>query len=214
MAILNNGPNGGFKGKVGSVVGYNRKGADVIRSLPKKSRKKPSKKQQYNRGTFAMVQLFLSPFTVFIRAGFDLESQKGTGSAFNKATSINNINRIWKGVFPDIEIDYPKVCLSMGTLTGVKDPSVTADDAGLHFNWTNNEDEEGVGYNDQIMLAAYIPQIDSAFFVLSGARRSEGSEMMKLPSKIKGMEIHTWMSFVSDDRKRISMSTYSGSLIF
>jgi len=33
MAILKNGANGGFSGKVGSIVGYELSGQDVIRGL-------------------------------------------------------------------------------------------------------------------------------------------------------------------------------------
>ncbi len=36
MAVLKNGANGGFSGKVGSIVGYELNGQDVIRGLPKK----------------------------------------------------------------------------------------------------------------------------------------------------------------------------------
>ncbi|MFD2338304.1 hypothetical protein ACFSNA_18085 [Pedobacter mendelii] len=40
MAILNNGINGGFTDKVGSVIGYQLNGKWVIKGLPKASKKK------------------------------------------------------------------------------------------------------------------------------------------------------------------------------
>jgi hypothetical protein len=42
MAILEDGPNGGFRGKVGSVYGYNLNGKCVIRGARKKSTKPPT----------------------------------------------------------------------------------------------------------------------------------------------------------------------------
>ncbi|MCZ4221942.1 DUF6266 family protein [Pedobacter rhodius] len=208
MAILDGGPNGGFSGKVGSVVGYLRYGKWLIRALPKKRKDKPSSKQSLSRSGFTAVQHFLGPLLPFIRVGFNLDAQSKNMSAHNAAKS--NIMRM--ALNTEGTIDYSKVNLSSGNLPGVKEPAVAADDAGLHFSWRNNQNEPGVGYNDQVMIAGYAEQLHQAFFILSGARRSEGYEKMSLDTIVTGHTYHVWMAFISDDRRRISTSVYVGEV--
>ena len=42
MANISKGILGGFSGKVGTIVGANYRGKDIIRSVPKKSGRKPT----------------------------------------------------------------------------------------------------------------------------------------------------------------------------
>ncbi|HQS07076.1 MAG TPA: DUF6266 family protein, partial [Daejeonella sp.] len=78
MAILSGGPNSGFSGKAGSVVGYYRMGKWVIRGLPRLStkNKKGSALQNVHRNRFIQVQQFLKPISGFIRIGFNLEAKQ------------------------------------------------------------------------------------------------------------------------------------------
>ncbi|MNE91713.1 hypothetical protein D3C80_1893580 [compost metagenome] len=67
------------------------------------------------------------------------------------------------------------------------------------------------------MLLAYLPANNTAEYLLSGARRNEGSEELKVSlvpktnnNANKDEYIETYIAFISDDRKRISDSVYVG----
>lgn len=76
MAKFNDGINGPFKGKVGTVVGVTWKGIHCMRSLPKERTSAPTKAQQANRKKWTLSQSWLQPITEFVRIGWKGYSQK------------------------------------------------------------------------------------------------------------------------------------------
>ncbi len=58
MATIVKGILGGFSGKVGTVVGANWRGKDIIRSRPKPSKKPPTDKQVIQQLKFKMAVTF------------------------------------------------------------------------------------------------------------------------------------------------------------
>lgn len=153
MAILNDGINGGFTGKVGTVVGYQLNGKWVIRSLPKSSIKNRvgTSKQQNCRHKFVQMQHFLSRVLGFIRVGFNLEARAGQMSAHNAAKSYNMIH-----AFDDAgTIDYSKVRLTQGILPGPQNAAVQVSPKGLRFTWENSYEENTERAYDQVMLMAF-----------------------------------------------------------
>lgn len=70
MAILNDGINGGFTGKAGSVIGYQLNGKWIIKGLPRLSRKnkKGTVEQNACRNKFTLMQMFLSKVLGYIRS--------------------------------------------------------------------------------------------------------------------------------------------------
>ena len=218
MAIISNGINGGFSGKAGTVVGYYRLGKWVIRGLPKKSskNKRGSKDQKASRSVFTKMQHFLHPTLSFISVGFNMEGRSRQMTAHNAAKSYNMLHAFT----PDGEIDFSKILLSFGNMPGALNPTVQKDDVGLHFSWTNNSSEQMANSRDQVMLLAYDNMfIDlnnnlkpRAYYSLSGARRKDGIDTLEIHSSSKGHKIHTYIAFISDDRERISMSTYVGEI--
>ncbi len=215
MAILSGGPNSGFSGKAGSVVGYYRLGKWIIRGLPRESprNKKGSAKQNVRRSRFTQIQRFLKPIIPFIRVGFNLEARKNGNTAHNSATSWNLLH-----AFNEIgELDYSKTRVSMGLLGGAEEAAVHFEDRNIIFTWRDNSDprvsrsivpEE----SDQVMLLAYHTQSGEIVQMLSGARRSACWEALEIPSDIalEASEWHTWIAFISDDRMSISNSEYLG----
>lgn len=212
MATFNNGINGGFTGKAGSVIAYQLHGKWVMKGMPKPSakNKRGTTSQKACRCAFTKMQTFLSPLIDFIRVGFNLESKSRQMTAHNAAKSYNMLN----AQNENSEIDYSKVRLTFGNLIGAENPNVTKDNVGFHFSWTNNSSENYIRKTDQVMLVAYDILNEKAIYLLSGARRQKGMESLQIPTHLKGNEFHTWISFISDDRESIAMSTYIGSYIF
>ncbi|RZJ64279.1 MAG: hypothetical protein EOO45_18985 [Flavobacterium sp.] len=212
MATLNNGINGGFRGKVGSVIGYSIHGKWIIKGLPKPSakNKKGTAAQKACRNSFTKMQSFLSPIVDYIRIGFNLESKIRQMTAHNVAKSYNMRN----AQEADGTIDCTKVCLTFGNLPGVENLIVVQDDAGFHFTWTNNSQSNYQRKDDQVMILAYDIKNSVIYPIKSGARRIHAKESLAIPDKEKGNEFHIWVSFIADDRESISMSSYVGCFVF
>jgi hypothetical protein len=60
MGILRQGVLGGFRKKTGTVVGASHRGQDIIRGLPRISKKAPSKGQLDQRTKYGLVKKFLN----------------------------------------------------------------------------------------------------------------------------------------------------------
>lgn len=211
MGVINEGANGGFSGKVGSMIGYKIYGKWIIKGLPKPSRKNQigTAKQKACRSGFAKMQHFLSPLVYLIQVGFGLEAKKKMMNSFNACKSYNMLY----AQNADGEIDYSKVCLSYGSMLGVEDPEFAVDDAGVHFTWTNNTGIDHPRYYDQVMIAVYDVEHKFAVVVKSGAMRSVGQQTVVVPERKPGRTFHMWISFVSDDRTSVATSTYMGSFV-
>lgn len=211
MAIQNDGPNSGFYGKVGSIIGYRLNGQWVIKGLPKVSRKnrKGTAKQQACRTRFTKMQQFLSPLVAFLRVGFNMEGRKKMMTAHNAAKSYN----MQYAQNAEGEIDYSKISLTFGSILGAENPTVELLDKRILFTWTDNTGTDHFLGNDQVMLVAYDVEHQNAFFSTSGARRRTGHDVLEFIEGKRGATYHTWIAFISDDRERISMSTYVGSFV-
>ena len=209
MAILKTGINGAFSGTVGPVVGYERFGKATMRSKPKTSvkNKKGTKLQKASRSVFKKMQDFLEPILPQIRMGFGAEGRSRQMTAHNAAMSHNLLH----AVGPSGEIDYSKITTSYGKLPGAVDVALATDDAGIHVSWKNNTAEFGAEAKDQVVILAYAVAKRRVYNMTSGARRSAGQDTIAIHPIRKGVVLHLWLSFLSDDRERVSMSTYLGT---
>jgi len=216
MAILHGGPNGGFSGKAGSVVGYQQYGKWVIRGLPKysKKNKKGSLNQNICRSKFSKMQNILNPLLPFIRVGFNLEAKRNGNSAHNSAKSWNMLNAFNEAE----EINYAAFRFSMGDLPGAVDAIVEEREDQLIFSWRDNSKEAGEEWNlredDQVMILVYDNESNSLCGTISGARRSEEKQLISISKNKKPVDHPAWISFISDDRQRIANSSFVGMVRF
>lgn len=202
----------GYTGKVGNTVTYDLKGQSVKRSIGI-STKPPTVKQLKVRQKTALVTELLRPVKEFIRIGFDLETRKTLLSPYNKATSVAKLKAI-KGEYPDQDIDFSKVQFSSGNMPVNPNVSVKVLTMGLEFHWDIDFLAEGIKWNDNIMVLAYVPEKRNAYFHLSGARRIEGMERLTLPRFNETVKLEIYVSFISADRKSICNSIFVGELLW
>lgn len=202
MAILKNGINGGFSGKVGTVVGTSWRGLEIIRSLPKKPTKF-SDKQLANQMRMKLVQLFLKKMIEIVRIGFKDDSILPT--AFNSAMSYNKKNAI-TGEYPDLRIDFEKVRISQGDLYLAPNLTFVADDDGLHFSW-DKKLAENAEPKDQLLVVVWNELEQSSDYRLQAYRR-DGQFSFVSDNPLKG--IHIWAGFIRADRSMQSNSVYLG----
>lgn len=211
MAILNEGINGGFTGKVGSVIGYRLNGKWVVRGLPKKSKQNKigSAGQKRSRAKFTIIQQFLSVMLPYIRIGFNIEAKLRNLSAHNAAKSYNLMHAFTEnGV-----LEYSNILLTKGKLPGAEAPLVKTVENGLMFSWAISKPANPMLADDQVMLMAYQAESNQMVCMYSGARRKSGTEVLEM-GHATGLAYHSWISFVSDDRMAISTSQYLGTCVF
>ena len=214
MAILSGGPNSGFSGKAGSVIGYYRMGKWVIRGLPRLSRKnkKGSALQNVHRNRFIQVQQFLKPISGFIRIGFNLEAKQRGNTPYNSANSYLLLHAFDENGL----LDYSKTKVTSGLLPGAEDAAVFYQDGEFIFTWSDHSLNPPYSRaiqpkkDDQVMLLIYNIKDKQIDGISSGARRSECREVLKLQAKLPEEEWHAWIAFISDDRESISNSEYLG----
>ena len=218
MAILNGGPNSGFSGKAGSVVGYYQYGKWVIRGLPRysKKNKKGSVKQNICRSRFSKMQSFLKPLLQFIHVGFKLEAERNGNSAHNSAKSWNMLHAFNE----EGEINYSDFRISMGDLPGAVDVGIELNEEQLIISWRDNSKENDPPTDwpkreeDQVIILLYDTAANIAYGTMSGARRSEEKHLFNIGDNKFPADHHIWISFISDDRQSISNSSYNGMINF
>lgn len=213
MGILKNGIFNDITGKVGNLISYKILGKTVVRTAGANT-KAPSLKQLACRQEMAVVNTFTRSINLFINVSFKTAAKMANMYPQNKAVSYNKKHAL-KGVYPNIEMDYEKALVSMGNLPPLMLPEVEITLQGLNFTWNPNAWIPWPRCNDQVMLLAYFPEIvhePNACFVLSGAKRSAGSDDLKLPAPLLGKTMEIYIAVVSDDRTQVSTSQYLGRL--
>lgn len=130
MGTIKQGILGGFKGKVGTVVGSSWKGIAYMKGQAQHVKNPRTAGQIYHRDAIKAVTMALRPITSTLRLTFAEHTNKM--SAFNKAVSVNYkeaiINQDGRPV-----VDYTKLILSKGNLN--TPDSLIVDSPGQDNDW-------------------------------------------------------------------------------
>lgn len=209
MATIKNGVNGGFKGKVGTVVGYKLKGQDVIRTVGERTTD-PTPKELLNREKFAITQKWLAPLTDFLRVGF--QDYAPTYEGFVAAKSYNHKHALQCNEDNKFFINPELALVSFGQQPLPIEINVESKEGQeLLFTWSKESPYE---YNDHVMVLAY--DLDSehirARYRTSIGLRKDDSATFKLQIEDKGKAYHIYLAFVADNRKQRTNSKYLGKL--
>lgn len=212
MATIKNGILGPIEGPVSQVTGYIRLGVPVLRKKQKLNPTKPrSEKQTAANNRFAFAMKFVKPITPFLNVGFSVGREKGH-TAHNFA--VSKVLAAVDGLNPDFQFKYEDILVADGNLQEALSPRVEMKTSGtLEFSWEQPERQSYARGQDQVMLLAYMPEEDVAFYITSGARRSTGQDFLEVCTGKSGQVFETYIAFISDDRKKISKSTYTGQIV-
>jgi hypothetical protein len=210
MAKAPHGPLGPAYGSVGNFTFYELNGQAIVR---KKAEfiDKPSDAQLLVRSGMKAVMQFFSRIKPFLKTGFINESRGTPQSYFNVATSYNRRYAV-KVEGDRFVMDYSAVRLSQGNAAPVKDATADLTSSGLTFSWFVDETLDWRSQNDQVMMMAYFPEEESAFYQTSGARRIAGQDLLPLPASVLDKRMELYIAFVADDRLSVSDSVYLGRI--
>ena len=208
MATFNKGILGGFSGKVGTVVGANWRGKDIMRSLPKPSQKEPTEKQLLQQAKFKLAVSFLQPLKTIQSQYFG--SGSGVKSRVNLATSytINEAMQVVAGV---LELMYNKVLITKGELTGFQNAVLNTQVGGvLDVEWEDNSTQGNASATDEVSLVCYCNDLKDFQIFESIVMRSDLMAIVTLPSFCIGKEVEVWAFLNTEKRTFASNSFYLG----
>lgn len=122
-----------------------------------------------------------------------------------------NYKQVFRGEFPDIEINFPAFLVSMGSLSPTNQAVAELNGIMLTFSWNPAllPGRPGSG-RDIAMFMVYNPDEKMVAYSLRAAERRAGQYNFELPMVMSFSPkiLHTWVSFVSADGKQSSESRY------
>ena len=208
MARITKGILGGFSGKVGTIVGANWRGQDIIRSIPKPSSKQPSERQLLQQVKFKLVIGFLQPVKNIQTKYFG--SGSGSKSRVNMAVSytINEAIQM-NGDIP--ELMYNKVLITKGDLAGFQNVTVVPQAGNiLQLNWENNSAQGNADPADKANMVCYCEELGTFEIFEAVAERSVLTTEVTLPNYYAGKEVQVWAFFRNEKETVACNSAYLG----
>ncbi len=208
MAKLPDGFFGGFKGRIGNIVGVVRNGKQYIRSAPSEMTNPKTPKQQANRKKFGLATKLASRLGPFIEKGFattDAKTPRGACISFNMKSGIYEEG--------DSGIRYSNIMVSAGALRQVDESAAERLENGtLRVTWQDNSGTGNALADDRIMILAMAE--DKQFhncYKLEGAKRSSEEEILELDELLnKEPAVHLYLSVMSESRNLTANSEYLG----
>jgi hypothetical protein len=212
MATYESGILGAFNGKVGTVVGANWRGKDIMRSRPRKSRKPATVLQKMQREKFAMVASFIRSVdsTIWRFFGNDnsLLTQRNQASKHILKNAVLHNGE-------EASLDYSKIVLTKGSLLNLNALSIgTQAEQTIQVNWTDNSMQSGeASAEDVIMAVVHNPATGQSWFAESLATRSTGQMSIQMPHQWTGNTVHVWIAVASESGMKYATSQYLGTVV-
>jgi len=209
MARFKNGLNGIFTGKIGNLVGIERKGKQFGRSMPRPSQKPPTQRQLDQRAKFAVAMNWLNALGSYINIGY--QSGNDNATPLNRAVSYH-LKEAMLGTGQDYQMDYPKVILSRGELLVswilevIKHPGNI-----IIIKWDNPPETIYCDAEDRVNVIFYNPQKEQYLTFENVAAREAKEVSLQMEKNFASDTIHGWMHYVNKEGNQVSTSVYMGA---
>ncbi|WP_439479270.1 DUF6266 family protein [Chryseobacterium aquaticum] len=210
MARITKGILGGFSGKVGTIVGANWRGQDIIRSIPKPSSRPPSEKQLLQQNKFKLVISFLQPLRNIQSRYFG--SGSGSKSRVNMAASYTISEAVL--VTADVpSLVYNKILITKGDLTGFQNVTASAQTGNqINLSWEDNSLQGNASTTDSISIVCYGEELGRFEIFESVALRPDLSVDVTLPADCNGKAMEVYAFISNEMQTSASTSFYLGQL--
>jgi hypothetical protein len=209
MGKYDSGILGGFRGKIGTVVGGKWKGIEYMRFKGPSKRKNNAPGQIEQQAKFALATDMVSNMSDLFKITYKSYEQQMT--ARNKAVS-GIVNDAITGTYPDFRIDFSKVLISKGKLHTQLSPSMAVSAGILTWQWKYDGRQTGANGKDRSIVVAFCPFFNHCLYVVYGPERESNTATLDVVP-FMGQTIHTWLSFITEDGGKVSDSIYTGELI-
>ena len=232
MAKQRFGINDGYRGSVGTVIGYQWRGRWCLRSRPRRVANPRTEAQQEHRKLFRDMVRLASRMLPALRKGLRAaahEAHVTEGNLFVKmnkgcftqdtllsqpqAATHKGSARNATGIpLPNLGeqrmmVDWENLIISTGPVAPVEFTVVELDDQGvLHARFEKNPLHLRASGDDEVRLYAFCPSLGQGCLSAAVYRRSKRVDMA-LPDQWAGREVHFY-GFVTDYEQRASETVY------
>ncbi|SDZ89345.1 DUF6266 family protein [Pedobacter hartonius] len=214
MGIVKSGIAQGFSGKVGNMVFSQHEDRETTVSLaPAPSTKAPTTDQLSTRQDTSVCTAFVRPLAEFAKIGFRLQGKLERQTGYNAMLSYVRKNAL-TGIYPNRIVDVSGVLMTRGNMRPPEDAAVQLTGSGLAFSWNPEIKVEGLHFSDQVVMMAYFPELKMARYMIGGAQRHAGKDVLMLTGIKQGYAAAVYLSFITDNREAISDSVYLGQFIW
>ncbi|WP_069130671.1 DUF6266 family protein [Rhodohalobacter halophilus] len=197
MAKLPDGIFGGFRGKIGNVVGVKRGDTFYIKSAPTTMKNPRTKKQQANRNRFGLASSMAARLNPFINVSFRNVKEKTRRGAFISYNMKSAIQQSDEGPV----INYPELILSTGILKQVESPIAElkrdSDAEKIHLTWSDNSGEGNARGTDRVLILTITNRAKIAAYSIHDFVRADEFAELALPASMKGKEIYLYLAILS-----------------
>ncbi len=206
MGTIKKGILGGFSGTVGTVVGANWRGIDIIRSRPKVSNSQPSTLQILQRKKFSTAIKFQNALRAMQSRLYG--DAAGVKSRVNLAASY-----LLKEVVTDeagqVKLQMDKVLITKGDLTGFQSLEKTMEsDQKIRFTWEDNSEQVLANATDLFCIAVYEEEAGEFFLQEGPSTRAEATATITLPTAWSGKTVHIFAFFQNALQDKACTSVY------
>ena len=207
MAKVEMGILGGFSGRVGTVVGYYRRGGWYVRAYQPHIKDRRSEAQLQQRGRFKAMIQFASQATGVLRVGlreaaraagltegnlFLKENHAGFSGGYGFSGNSRNSG----------DIDFAGLRFSRGSLAGVRLTGAAVDEGGaLRVKW------QSLGGQPADRIHIFIYSEAQRQGVCAEAGRAAGHTAVLLPDGFAAAGLHVW-AFAASASGRVSPTAY------
>ena len=208
MAKQRFGINDGYRGTVGTVIGYQWRGKWCLRARPRFVRNPRTEAQQRNRGLFKQVVQLAGRMKEALRTGLHDSSMQLHMTECNLFFSLNK--ECFAVEDEVLAVDYERLILAQGDVAPVGFGNAVEREGTLTVAFAPNLDERhGMG-TDEVYLYAWCPDCGEGRLSMPAYRYS-GEVGVTLPEDWQGHEVHLY-GFVLDRKGHASDSQYLGCL--
>lgn len=200
---------GGFRGKVGTVIGSTWRGEDIIRALPRRGADNPTELQKIQRLKFKAVSEFLNPVRSTVSTYFG--SEAGVKSRYNLATSYHLTNAV-EVTGETAEILFNRVMISKGTLSGFQNITAAHTGTEVTLQWEDNSLMNNAKAEDTVNAVFHSPDLKAFFVYENVAARADLTAVVTLPANLAGTAVEGYAFLYSGASKISANSVYLGSL--
>lgn len=201
---------GGFRGKVGTVIGSTWKGIEYMKSRNSKRSKPATQAQLEQQARFSLLIKFVSTISKLLMISFKNSAIKMTGT--NSAFAYNFENAII-GIYPAFSLDYANVLVSKGQLHNASNLAASAAGSGqVKVDWIDNSGTAMANADDKSIIVVYCPELNRAVYTLNGAARNAGTASINA-GNFAGQTVETWVGFISANGVEVATSVYTGQLV-
>lgn len=208
MAKQRFGINDGYRGSVGTVIGYQWKGKWCLRSKPRWVANPRTEAQQRNRALFKEAVHFAAGLKSALRKGLKHKAQEV------QMTECNYFYRLNSGCFAleegRLAVDFENLRVSEGPVAPVAFGTPQVEGRMVTISFEKNPLHMRANSDDDVRLLAICPESPDVLASATASRHSKSISII-LPDHWQDKEVHLY-GFVTDYDGRASASTYLGML--